>query len=155
MVKCCSAALIAHIAAPYFPEGDASWFFISIILVLSPDSKEVIPLAMTRIKANILASIVSLILMFIGLPSLLGICIGFCITIILCNFLNLMLGARPALAAVIIIMLHQQSGIKLWELAASRAGYVVAGCLTGLILTLIFHRSFKNQPTSNLDPGGE
>lgn len=154
MVKCCAACLIAFASIPYLNEVDGVWFFISMVLVMSPDSNEALPLAIMRIKANLIASMVSLLIMLLGMPQIINICIAFCIVIAICQWFNLMLGVRPALAAVVIIMLHP-GGEVVWKLAANRAFYVALGCLIGFLLTILFHRTFFNKKITKPDHATE
>ena len=153
MAKCCAACVIAFFVSPYLDEGNSTWFFISTILVLSPDSKEAMTLAMMRIKANLMASVVCLALMLAGLPPMVGICIAFCVIILLCDWFNLMPASRSALAAVIIVLLHPYGHHHL-ALASERAIYVVGGCAVGLILTFIFHRTIfdkRSEKTTHVE----
>lgn len=46
-------------AASYWNHHDITWCLVSVLLVLSPDSREAVPLALTRIKANFVAAGVS------------------------------------------------------------------------------------------------
>ena len=118
---------------------DVSWLIISMLLVLSPDSKEVVQLTVVRIKANLVASLASVLFLVLTKEVLVAICLSMVVTIVICYFFDLMTGARPALAAVIIILLHNQ-GLHLWSTAVERVAAVVAGCVFGLVLTYIFHR---------------
>jgi len=60
-------------------------------------------------------------------------------------FLKLENPTRSALAATIIVTLHE-SGKHIWDAAFERVVAVVAGCLLGLIITFIFHSRFTNRP---------
>lgn len=123
---------------------DISWVVISMLLVLSPDSKEVIPLTVIRVKANLIASFMTVICLVLFPNITLAICIALTATIIGCYIFKLMTGSRPALAAVIIIALHP-FGTHLWSTAAERIAAVVAGCAVGLMLTFAFHRTIPGK----------
>ena len=142
MGKCAASCAVAYGASLLFPGQDMSWLLISIVLVLSPDGAESIPLAITRIKANLLGAASSLLLMCFALPPLLALAIALMMTVALCQFCNVMSGSRPALAAVIIILLHHHEGIHLWDTALLRLLAVVAGCAAGLAITFLFHGKF-------------
>ena len=43
---------------------DFAWCLISVVLVLSPEGTDAIPLAFTRIKANMVGAITGLLLLF-------------------------------------------------------------------------------------------
>jgi uncharacterized membrane protein YccC len=119
--------------------ADISWIIISMLLVLSPDSGEVIPLTVVRVKANIVASIATVCFLLISPSAIVAICCAIVVTIALCYLFDLMSGSRPALAAVIIVAQHPP-GIHLWTTAMDRVLAVIGGCAFGLVLTLIFHR---------------
>lgn len=140
MLKCCCAALLVYAARPWLPANDDNWvwFFISMILVQSPDSAEAIPLALTRIQANIVASFFALLALLVGLSGPIAMCAAFCASIAFCYWRNMMQASRAALAAIIIILLHPE-GQHLWDAALERGIYVVSGCLAGLAITIPFH----------------
>jgi uncharacterized membrane protein YgaE (UPF0421/DUF939 family) len=71
--------------------------------------------------------------------------IALAITIIVCYMFKLMVGVRSALAAVIIVMMHETAEYRSWNTALQRILAVVAGCLIGLLITLVFHRKFTKQ----------
>lgn len=74
-------------------------------------------------------------------------------TVVLCHLFNVMSGSRPALAAAIIIILHDHQGVPMWDTALLRMLAVVAGCIAGLGITALFHSRFwhgKQKPVGNL-----
>ncbi len=139
MVKCVVGFVAIMGVGAAFSIPDVTWVVISMLLVLSPDSKEVIPLTTTRIKANLVASFISVACVFLVPNVTLAICIAIIITILACELLNLMSASRPALAAIVIVSLHP-AGVHLWSTALERVAAVAAGCIMGLLLTFIFHR---------------
>ena len=118
---------------------DVSWVIISMLLVLSPDSKEAMPLTLVRIKANLVASVASMAFLMIAPTTLLAICLAIIVTILVCYLLDLMAGSRVALAAVVIILLHTH-GEHVWSTPIERVLAVIVGCVIGLLLTFVFHR---------------
>src|SRR5437868_6592972 len=54
IIKCVTGALIVFTIARLVHYNDLGWSLISTMLVLSPDAKDAVPLAITRIKANVL-----------------------------------------------------------------------------------------------------
>jgi flagellar biosynthesis protein FliR len=68
-----------------------------------------------------------------------------------------MAGSRSAIAAVIIIMLHdiETNQTDYWSITIARIVSVVVGCAIGLIVTLIFHRKIStgNKVTGKTDEG--
>lgn len=143
MGKCAASCVLAYGLSQLLPGHDMSWFLISIVLVLSPDSAESIPLAVTRIKANLLGALASIAVATLVLPPLLGLAIALMVTVLLCHYFNVMSGSRPALAAVIIILLHphNEHGMP-WDIVLLRLAAVVAGCVAGLAITALFHGSY-------------
>lgn len=63
------------------------------------------------------------------------------ITIIICYFTKLEASTRTALAATIIVTIHE-NGKYIWDVALERVIAVVAGCIIGIVITLIFHSRF-------------
>jgi hypothetical protein len=133
---------------------DATWVLISTLLVLSPDSSEVIPLTVVRVKANLAASITSVLTLLVFTNVTLAICIAIALTIILCHLLDLMAGSRAALAAIIIVSQHTP-GAHLWSTATERVLSVICGCLLGLALTYVFHRALPFDGYLSKDHGSE
>lgn len=120
--------------------NDTIWCIFSIILVLSPDGKDAIPLAMSRIKANLLGAIVGfiIILFFPHHPSAWILSFALVLTIGIAYIIKLKDAIRSALCATIIIILPS-SGIQSLMSPMERVLSVVAGCILGIIITVIFH----------------
>jgi uncharacterized membrane protein YgaE (UPF0421/DUF939 family) len=133
---------------------DYTWSLISVVLVLSPEGKDALDLALTRIKANFVGAGTGIIMLLLQLPSPWNLALGAIVSLFLCDRLKLNAGARSTLAAMIIILLHQQDspyqeGIHVWDSALSRVIAVVSGCLLGLLITYVFHSVFKiNAPVA-------
>jgi len=136
--KCATGSLAIFSIASLINFTDLSWCLISVILVLSPDAKDSVALAVTRIKANIVGAGVGVLCMLIYQPNMWMISLALVITLSLCYLFKLDAGIRSALAASIIIMLHQE-GRHLWDAALERIVSVLAGCLLALIITFLFH----------------
>jgi uncharacterized membrane protein YgaE (UPF0421/DUF939 family) len=131
---------------------DYTWSLISVVLVLSPEGKDALSLALTRIKANFVGAGTGLLILLLHIPSPWNLAAGAITSLFICDRLKLNAGARSTLAAMIIILLHQEgtfAGPHLWDSALSRIVAVVSGCLLGLLITYIFHSIFKiNVPVS-------
>jgi uncharacterized membrane protein YgaE (UPF0421/DUF939 family) len=65
-------------------------------------------------------------------------------TLSLCYLFRFDAGARSAMAATIIIMLHEE-GRHFWDSALTRVVAVMAGCLLGLIITFLFHARIRKE----------
>lgn len=142
--KCILGSAIVFFLSWLLDYPDISWAIISVILVLTPDNNEALQLAITRIKANLIGGLVSMIILYFVVANPFTITIALVITILCCHLLNLMNGSRAALAAVIIIMLHglEYGQPHFWTTTIERVAAVIAGCIIGLIVTLLFHKKF-------------
>ncbi len=137
--KCITGAALVIGLGEVIQYHDVAWCLISVVLVLSPDSKEAIPLAVSRIKANLTGGSASLLCLLLGPPSLLTVGLAMAVTIALCQLFQVMPSSRTALAAVIIVMLHGP-GSHIWDAALERISAVVVGCILGLLITFLFHQ---------------
>lgn len=143
ILKCIVGCALVFVLSWILNYPDISWCLISVILVLTPDSAEAVPLAVTRIKANFIGGIASVICLLALAPTPISITLAIVLSIIGCYYFNLMTGSRAAIAAVIIIMMH---GIEydqpfFWTATLKRLLAVVIGCLIGLLVTVLFHRN--------------
>ncbi len=108
-----------------------------------------IPQASNRIKANLIGAAAGMtMLLFHAAPGF-TVSGAVIITIIVCFFTKLETTTRTALAATIIVTIHE-NGKYIWDTALERVIAVVAGCLIGIIITLIFHSRFIS---SSIEPG--
>lgn len=148
MAKCVSGGIIVFILSYITGFTDISWCLISVVLVLSPDNKEALPLAFTRIKANLAGSAASLLCLLLGIPNLFTLTLAFVMAISFCYLFKAMAGSRSSLAAVIIIMLHHDglTSLPSWETVLERVLSVIIGCSLGLLITLLFHRRLNPAP---------
>ncbi len=124
---------------------------ISVVLVIAPDGKDSNRLAFDRIKANILGSSVGLSLFLIRIPNLFLICLGVILTIAIAIFLKLNSALRPALAALIIVMIHEEGQNSTWHIAVERMVCVIIGCIIGLLITLAFNAFLISKKQNNKD----
>ena len=92
------------------------------MLVIAPNSEESNSLAFDRIKANILGSLIGLLLFLIRIPNLFLICIGVMLTIVIGVLLKLHAALRSALAALVIVMVHEEGKNSTWHIALERVG---------------------------------
>jgi uncharacterized membrane protein YgaE (UPF0421/DUF939 family) len=111
---------------------------ISVVLVIAPDGTSN-RLAIDRMKANILGSSIGLLLFLIHQPNLFLICVAVILTILIGIFLKLNAALRPALAALIIVMIHEEQQNSTWHIAIERMGCVMLGCVIGLLITIVFN----------------
>ena len=137
--KCVVVTSIIYLLSRWLNYQEIIWPLVSAILVLSHDSADAVLLATTRIAANMIGSATSLLCLLLGPTSFVILCLAIVLTIGLCALSRLMAGSRSALAAAVIIMLHEP-GMHPWDAVLKRAGSVVAGCLLGLVVTFAFHQ---------------
>jgi len=141
--KCVTGTLIVFTISSLLHYKDLGWCLISVILVLSPDGKDSVPLAFTRIKANVVGASVGLLCLLISPMNMWILSVALIFTLTLCYFFKLDAGARSALAATVIIMLHEE-GKHVWDTALERVIAVLAGCFLGLLITFAFHFKSRN-----------
>jgi len=136
ILKCLSGVSICYILYIAFPKYPFFWALVSVVLAISPDNSN--QQAFDRMRANLLGCAVGMGLYFLHLPSLLALCLGVFLTILLGNALKLLTALRPALAELVIVMIRQQADGQ-WFLPIERVICVVIGCLVALLLSLLFN----------------
>lgn len=142
--KCVTGFAALSLFGLAFNIPDMSWVAISMLLVLTPDNREAVPLTVVRIKSNIVAAVSTLLFLLVTPNTTLAICLSITATILICYWLKLMAGSRAALAAVVIVALHPM-GEHLWSTSAERVLAVITGCILGLVLTFAFHRQLPRR----------
>jgi len=145
MGKCVTGALLVFGIARLLNYHDYIWCLISVMLVLSPDGTDAVSLAMSRIKANLVGAGAGLLMLVVHPSTIVMVHGGIAITVVLCTLLKLEPSARSALAATIIVTLHE-AGRHIWDTALERVLAVLAGCLLGLLVTFVFHSRFTTRP---------
>lgn len=139
IAKCILGALLVQGVTLVTHDVDPFWTLISVILVLTPDSDQAMPLAITRMKANACGAIAALACLALSPPHFAGIALGFAVAAILCFLWDVMEGSRAALAATLIVM-QREPGVHVWDGAVMRVVAVFGGCILGVGLTYVFHR---------------
>lgn len=156
ITKCVVATGVIYYFSDLLHYSDMIWCLISAILVLSPNAKEALPLALTRIAANSVGGIsILLCLLLDGLPPVVTVSLAYCLAITVCFLLNLMTASRSALAAVTIIMFAPSTEAHLWSKPIERMLSVALGCVVGLVITLVIHRRFSVSERDAPDDHGE
>jgi len=145
MGKCVAGAGLVFLLSWWLHYEDYIWCLISVMLVLSPDGTDAVSLAMSRIKANLVGAGARLLMLLVHPLPVLMVAGGIAITVAVCTLLKLEPSTRTALAATIIVTLHE-AGRHVWDTALERVLSVLAGCLLGLLITFIFHSRFTNRP---------
>lgn len=143
--KCVAGALLVFLLARLLDYHDYIWCLISVMLVLSPDGSDAVALAMSRIKANLVGAGAGLLMLVVHPSPVVMVSGGIAVTVAACTFLKLESATRTALAATIIVTLHE-AGKHIWDTALERILSVLAGCLLGLLITFLFHSRFTSRP---------
>ncbi len=132
--RCIIGFLIGYTLYMSFPEHHLYWTLLSIILVISPEAKDSLKLALDRFKSNLIGSGIGLICFFIEGPRVWVILFGIILAILVCHWLNLLSVARSAIVAMIIVLIFENELVT-WTGALERFFSVTLGCLIGLGIT--------------------
>jgi uncharacterized membrane protein YgaE (UPF0421/DUF939 family) len=151
ILECIVGLSICYMLYKNFPQHQFYWSMISAVLVIAPDGKDSDRLAFDRMKANILGSLIGLLLFLIHQPNLFLICIAVILTIIIGTFLKLNNALRSALSALVIVMIHEEEKSSTWHIAIERMGCVMLGCIIGLLITLISNSLDNSKKQKNKD----
>ncbi len=143
IAKCVCGILLSTFLARLLNRWiDFPWSLISVLLVLSPEGKDAVDLALTRIKANLVGAISGVLVLLTTLSPPWNMALGAAIALFACDRLHLNTGARSTLAAMIIILLLHE-GTTPWTVAMNRVLSVAAGCALALVITYVFHAVVK------------
>ncbi|MDB4900762.1 MAG: hypothetical protein JWQ63_43 [Mucilaginibacter sp.] len=151
ILECIVGLSICYTLYKNFPQHQFYWSMISAVLVIAPDGKDSDRLAFDRMKANILGSLIGLLLFLIHQPNLFLICIAVILTILIGTFFKLNNALRSALSALVIVMIHEEEKSSTWHIAIERMGCVMLGCIVGLLITLISNSLDNSKKQKNKD----
>ena len=118
-----------------FPQFDLFWALLSILLVISPEAHDAEKLSVERVKANLIGAFSGFIAVFIPLDIYFKISAGIILAAVLCKVFNLLNVARTAVVAIIIILIEKPD--EGFMAPVERFLSVLAGCLIGLLITVI------------------
>jgi len=157
ILKCIASASAIYYLSDLLHYSEMFWCLISALLVLSPNEKEAIPLAIVRIEANVVGSCSALLcLLFTALPALVIFCLSYTLAIVACFLFGLMPASRSALVAATIVALAPVGAGHPWDKPLERVLAVTAGCLVGLASTFLFHRRLPGRgETGKVEHHGE
>ena len=136
LLKCLTGLSICYVFYLEMPQYPFYWSLVSVVIAIAPDNSN--RQAYDRIIANLLGCTVGLLLYPIGLPGLIVLCIGVTVTIAIGYAVRKVDALRSALAALVIVLLHERE-VREWYIPLQRVGCVVAGCLVALLVTLVFN----------------
>lgn len=118
-----------------FPRYPLYWSIVSVLLVLDPDEKESMRLALDRMKANVAGATVGLVaLLLFGRVGVLALCASVLATLAVCQAIRLGKATRSALAALVIVTM---TGNATWFTGLERMLCVIAGCVVAIALTAL------------------
>lgn len=137
ILKCVIGASICFSFFVAFPQYPLYWSLISVVLVFTPDNSN--QLAYDRIKSNFLGAGIGLVLFLLPFPEIVVLLLGIIITILVGFAIGLEKTIRPALAALIIVVL-QSKGDAQWHIPIERVVCVSIGCLVALLITYTFSK---------------
>ena len=135
LIRCTIGFLIGYYLMITFSSEDFFWALLSIILVIPPEGRKLAPkLTRERVISNFIGSFSGLTVFFISIEYVAKVVLGIVVTTIICKLFNLMQVVRPAIVALLIILIeHPGSLISPFE----RFATVLIGCFIGLSVTLI------------------
>jgi uncharacterized membrane protein YccC len=142
IAKCVAAVSVISFLSSLLHYPDLGWCLISVVLVLSPNAEDALPVALTRIAATLVGSAAIFLCLLAGLPTVVTLSLAYGLAITACFLCHLMHASRTALVAVTIIMLHPTAA-HVWDNALERVLSVVTGCIVALVITLAFHRRWS------------
>jgi len=132
-IKCVLGTAACYILYLVFPRYPFYWSIISVLLVLDPDERESMRLAIARMKANIAGAAVGLVAMLaVGRVGLVALCLAVVATLAVCLMSRIGKATRSALAALVIVTM---TGNATWITGLYRMICVVAGCLVAIAVT--------------------
>lgn len=135
VAKCVAGAAACYGLYAAFPRYPMYWSIVSVLLVLDPDEKESMRLAIARMQANVAGAAVGLVaLLLFGRVGVLALCASVLATIAVCQAFRLGKATRSALAALVIVTM---TGNATWFTGLERMLCVIAGCVVAIALTAI------------------
>src|SRR6185295_17237607 len=88
--KCVSGVLLCSLLSLFFNKWiDYPWSLISMVLVLSPEGKDAMELALNRIKANLVGASVGVLMLVVQVPWPWNIAVGATIALFICDRIKL------------------------------------------------------------------
>jgi len=142
ILKNITAVALSYLVSGWISWFDFAWCLISAVLVLSPEGTDAMPLAITRIKANLTGALSGFLILLFDIPMPYNMGAGAVVSLFLCDLFKLNAGAKSTLAAMIIVLMHPE-GAHVWDASLGRIGSVVCGCVLGLFVTYVYHKLFR------------
>lgn len=124
---------------------DTMWCLLSVLLILSPDGRDSMRLAVDRIKANLLGAGVGSFFV-LSMPEVFhqwAIPVALFCTLLFGYLLKLDTCLRSALVATVIVMSPHES-LESWSTPLERVAFVISGCFLAMVITYVFHFKDKN-----------
>lgn len=135
LLKCLAGGSLCHLLQVLFPQFPFYWSVISVLLVFSVEHRN--HLAFDRMKANLLGSTVACAVFFLPLGDFWVLMLGTILVVILGFYFKLDNAMRSGLAALVIVLVKEETENS-WEAAMQRVACVVVGCIVAVIVTILF-----------------
>ncbi len=133
--RCVIGFTIGFFMMQAIPEYDLFWALISILLVISPEGKDIRKLSIERVKANFVGAASGFAAVFLPVSIYLKVMVGIILAAVLCKGFKLVQVSRTAVVAVIIILIEKPD--EGFMAPIERFISVLIGCLIGLLVVLI------------------
>lgn len=136
LLKCLTGVVICYLLYIKIPNYPFFWALVSVVLATAPDTSN--RLAYDRMIANLLGCGAGLCLFPLHLPGLAALCLGILLVLAVGYALKISGTLRSAMAALIIVSIHEQESRE-WFIPIERVVCVVVGCLVALLVALVFN----------------
>lgn len=134
ILRCVIGFSIGYFLMAQFPQFDFFWALLSIMLVISPEGKDVPRLTTERVKANLVGAFSGFVVVFLPIGMYFKIVAGIILAAVLCKVFKLLGVARTAVVAIIIILIEK--GGDGYLASVERFIAVLVGCLLGLLVVI-------------------
>ncbi len=151
ITKCIFGSALCYAVYLLYPAAHLSGSIMACLLVLSPDERNSLKLAYTRIGATITGGLVAMLCFFLPFSPLGCLCISIPVISVLCYLQNLGSATRLALSISAVVILQRPSEGGTFLLAATSVLAVLIGCAIALVLAFMFHMFMKYFDGSQAD----
>ncbi len=149
--KCFFTLVLIQGITLWFDIANPALYFVSGLMILSPDGTDTIPMAKARIMSNFIGAFVGFLGLMTNSDSLWVVACAVLLILAICYLFNIQNEIRPAFATVIIIMMMTATAGTPFERASTRVIGVIVGSLVALLVTTIFHRANLEQQAVDRD----
>jgi uncharacterized membrane protein YgaE (UPF0421/DUF939 family) len=156
--KAAISAVLAVLVFDFFGLPGDLWAAISAVIVTQPSLHPSVKASLTRVVAKLIGAFTGAALSTILGQSLLAQAIGVQLTGLICHFTRLDDAARPAYAAVVIVIFA--TGKSVWSGSLDRVFAVLIGCLCALAVGFVFDKAsntlgMHRKPSTSVEKSGD